>query len=169
MKHLWAILSTIFTIAVFYIFYKMIHSKNNSNNANQKVEKWGYWKSTKIFVCLFILFSALFYSLQNFSWVQRWLIPSTAVLGMHGGVSSEDDNDTGAGVLNMQGGGGGDYRSIRERSRSDAHEKHIVVPAASVNGGNGESRREENYNRVRSHRESNYDYNDNILTDPPNF
>ena len=153
----------------------MIHSKNaSSNNANQ-TEKWGYWKSTKIFVCLFILFSALFYSLQNFSWVQRWLLPSTAVLSMHGSGSSglenidynqDRDRDRDHEVsINMQGGGG--MRSEnRERSRSDGHEKQIIIPSVSnrdIRENRGESR-----SRERSHRES-YDYNDNILTDPPNF
>ena len=60
-----------------------------------------------------------------------------------------------------------DSRDNRERRRSDAQERHVVIN----NSSNGE-RREENYNRgrERSHRErDNYDYNDNILTDPPNF
>jgi hypothetical protein len=161
MKYLWAILSFLFSILIFYIFYKMIH---NTTNPNKPIERWGYWKSTKIFICIFIVFSVLFYSLLHISFIQKLLIPSASVLSMTDSTSSFFR-------------GGSDHHlqaieTMNEHKHIESNHNNSSINQSGGGGGGGTvangnlpKLNQTNISLVNDH----YEYNDNILTDPPNF
>jgi hypothetical protein len=159
LQHLWIILSITFTIVVFTIFYKITHK---SSDPNAQPIKWGWWKSTKIIACLFIIFSALFYSLLHISWIRNLIFPSSAAV--IGGASellhtiqvpaatvinqSPQQIPTSSNMMDMRDmRGGGSGNNENEDERHNRHEER-----RNRGGGGGEYRKR-----------------DRILTEPPNF
>jgi len=174
MQYLWFILSFLFTSLVFYLFYKMTHSnKKNPNNPNNN-EKWGAWKSIKIYVALLTVFSILFYSILHISFIQQWFFPGTAILSMSAPMTMmgqpteeyEEQAQNQAKVIQYQTQSGGQMQdNTRIRSNSNSNTSNIFqsIKKTMTGGGSSNSRN----NNVQQ--ETINEYNDNIFTDPPNF
>ncbi len=136
----------------------MIH---NNSNSTKPVEKWGYWKSTKIFICIFIVFSVLFYSLLHISFIQKLIIPTTGVLSMTDLRGGSESNENSINLDRMR-----DQDNDRNRERSNSNSflntKKTIDLSLNQNGGG-------NMNNGNNYSSQYYEYNDNIITDPPNF
>ncbi len=152
----------------------MTHStKKNSNNTSNTLpnattnEKWGFWKSTKIFLALFIVFSILFYSILHISFIQKWFFPGTAILAVPTmSMMNPDHQDTPeippTKVIQFHETSNDD----ENRPRSNSTNIFQTIKKTMTGGGSTNHQSQQSVQQLNNHHDS---YNDNIFTDPPNF